>query len=282
MGRPTTHGMIPWQDAESKGNFDKDTWELYDLANDFTEHDDLAAKNPQKLKEMQAAFMVEAKKYNVLPLDDRAVERFSTALTGRPTGALDGINQVTFYPGMVRLPEGSAPDLKNRSYKITASVDTNGPTSGILLTQGGLFSGYALRVVDGTPEFVYNWMKEEFTSIKSSEKLPNGKATIRFEFAYDGGGVGKGGTGTLYINDKKVGEGKIKQTVRNRFSFDETMDVGEDTGTPVMMDYNDKMPYAYSGKLEKVVIDLLPVPAAKVSEVQRAKRDGAKALALAN
>lgn len=189
----TTHGMMPWTDAESKGNFDKDTWELYNLNNDFTEHDDLSTQDPKKLKEMQAAFMVEAKKYNVLPLDDRAVERFSTKLTGRPAGALEGISKITFYPGMVRLPEGSAPDLKNRSYKIMADVEAGGDTSGILITQGGLFSGWALRVVDGVPQFIYNWMKEEFTTIKSSEKLPSGKVQIRFEFAYDGGGSAKAG-----------------------------------------------------------------------------------------
>ncbi|MGF6575008.1 arylsulfatase [Paraburkholderia fungorum] len=278
----TTHGMKPWTDAESKGNFDKDTWELYNLANDFTEHDDLSAQNPQKLKEMQAAFMVEARKYNVLPLDDRAVERFSTKLTGRPAGALEGVNKITFYPGMVRLPEGSAPDMKNRSYKITAYVDTNGDANGILITQGGLFSGWALRVINGTPQFIYNWMKEEFTTIASNEKLPAGKVQIRFEFAYDGGGVGKGGTGTLYVNDKKVAEGHIKQTVRNRYSFDETMDVGEDTGTPVFMDYMEKMPFAFTGKLEKVTIELAPVPTNMQGAAEGAKREADEALNLTN
>ncbi|WP_229679063.1 arylsulfatase [Silvimonas amylolytica] len=277
----TTHGLKPWADAASKGNFDKDTWELYDLKNDFTEHDDLSAQNPKKLKELQAAFMVEAKKYKVLPLDDRTVERFSTKLTGRPSGGLDGINKITFYPGMVRLPEGSAPEMKNRSFKITAYVDTkDGDPSGILITQGGLFSGWALRVVDGQPQFIYNWMKEQFTTIKSSEKLPSGKAQIRFEFAYDGGGVGKGGTGTLFINDKKVAEGHIEKTVQNRFSFDETMDVGEDTGTPVFPDYQDKMPYAYTGKLEKVVIELAPVPGNDKKAVDNAKKDAATAVSL--
>ncbi|MGF6767855.1 arylsulfatase A-like enzyme [Paraburkholderia sp. GAS199] len=278
----TTHGIKPWSDERSGVSFDQDTWELYDLRSDFTEHDDLSAQNPQKLKELQAAFMTEAKKYNVLPLDDRAVERFSTALTGRPAGALQGVNKITFYPGMVRLPEGSAPDMKNRSYTITANVETDGNANGILITQGGLFSGWALRVVDGVPQFVYNWMKEEFTTIKSSEKLPSGKAEIRFEFAYDGGGVGKGGTGTLYVNGKKVAEGHIHQTVRNRFSFDETMDVGEDTGTPVLMDYMDKMPFAFTGKLEKITIDLPPVPQNMQGEVNKARNEAAQAAYLAD
>jgi hypothetical protein len=150
---------------------------------------------------MKALFTEEAKKYQVFPLDDSTTARFSAKAMRRPAGGLDGVNHVVFYPGMTRLPEGSAPDLKSRSYKITAEVDTKEgeSPSGILITQGGLFAGYALMVEDGTPEFIYNWNSAQITTIKSSEKLPEGKASIRFQFAYDGGGIGKGGTGTLLI-----------------------------------------------------------------------------------
>jgi hypothetical protein len=230
---------------------------------------------------MKALFTEEAKKYQVFPLDDSTTARFSAKAMRRPAGGLDGVNHVVFYPGMTRLPEGSAPDLKSRSYKITAEVDTKEgeSPSGILITQGGLFAGYALMVEDGTPEFIYNWNSAQITTIKSSEKLPEGKASIRFQFAYDGGGIGKGGTGTLFINDKQVGTAHIEKTIPGRYSFTETMDVGQDTGTPAVRDYFDKMPFAYSSTLDRIIIDLDNAPQNAQDMIDKNKQETAARVA---
>jgi arylsulfatase A-like enzyme len=251
----TNHGITPWTEMQPSIPFDKDTWELYDTNKDFTEHDDLAKSNPAKLKELKAAFTVEAKKYNVLPLDDRAAERFNAKIAGRPLGPIEGLKHFTYYPGMIRLPEGSAPDIKNKSFTITSEVEiSNDNAEGILITQGGLFAGWALMVVNGKPKFVYNWLQEQTTTITANETLSQGKHTITFDFTYDGGGPGKGGKGVLMIDGKSEAEAHIEKTVPFRFSLDETMDVGEDTGSPVSKDY--KVPFKFNNTLKKVVIDL--------------------------
>jgi arylsulfatase len=251
----TSHGIVPWSDDRKDVAFQDDKWELYDLSKDFTEHDDVAAQNPGKLTELKAAFLDEAKKHNVLPLDDRGGERFSAQLAGRPLGPAEGIKTFTYYPGMIRLPEGSAPDIKNKSFKLTAEVVIpDKGADGILITQGGLFAGWALLINGSKPSFVYNWLQEQITPISARDGLPPGKHTIAFEFTYDGGGAGKGGKGVLSVDGKSVAEARIEKTVPNRFSLDETLDVGEDTGTPVTQDY--KVPYRFTGDLKKVVIEL--------------------------
>jgi arylsulfatase len=183
-------------------------------------------------------------------------------LASRPS-LTRGRNLFTYYPGMIRIPEGSAPDIKNKSYSISADVEVpEGGASGVLATQGGRFCGWGLLVLDGRPVFVHalsNQAKHKYR-IASDQQLSPGKHTIRFDFAYDGGGIGKGGTGTLSVDGKKVAEGKIERTVTFRFSGEETFDVGEDTGTPVVEDYADKMPFQFTGKLIKVVIELKPKP----------------------
>jgi arylsulfatase A-like enzyme len=252
----TTHGIKPWSDDRANIPFAKDTWELYDITKDFTEHDDVSAQYPDKLKAMKALFLTEAAKYNVLPLDDRGAERFSAKLAGRPLGPSEGISKFTYYAGMTRLPEGSAPDIKNRSFVITAKVDIPAKgADGILVTQGGLFAGWGLMIRDGKPRFTYNWLQEQFSNIAGSDALAPGKHLIKFEFKYDGGGLGKGGSGVLSVDDKKVAEGRIEKTVPNRFSLDETLDVGEDTGTPVSNDY--KVPFKFTGGIDAVTVELL-------------------------
>lgn len=250
----TTHGLLPWSDKPPEYTFENDPWELYDIRKDFTEYHDVADEHPEKLAELKKMFMAEARKRQVLPLNDQNAALFNAKVAGRPAGPIEGMTKLTYYPGMVRLPEGSAPDLKNRSYSLTADIEVpNGGAEGVLITQGGLFSGWALMLKEGKPTFVYNWMQEEFTEINGPE-LPSGKHTVRFDFTYDGGGLGKGGKGVLSVDGQQVAEGRIEKTVPNRFSLDETMDVGEDTGTAVTSDY--KVPNHFTGTLNKIEINL--------------------------
>lgn len=252
----TTHGGKPWVDQELTTPLDQDSWELYDLTKDFTQHDDVAKKNPRKLQELKDLFLAEAKAHDVLPLDDRGAQRFSAQLAGRPLGFIEGKTHITYYPGMTRLPEGSAPDIKNRSFVLTAEIETppQGGGDGVIITQGGLFAGWVLMVKDGKPQFVYNWLQEQITPIAATTSLAPGKHVVQFTFTYDGGGRGKGGKGVLSVDGQSVAEGKIEKTVPNRFSLDESLDVGEDTGTAVTRDY--RVPFKFSGTLTKVTLDL--------------------------
>jgi arylsulfatase len=256
----TTPLRLPWVTVGAAPSPDDFKWELYHVAEDFSQANDLAAKNPEKLKELQALFDIEAKEYNVYPLDSSFAERADPAI--RPS-LTRGRNVFTYYPGMVRIPEGSTPGIKNKSYSISADVEIpEGGAEGVLATQGGRFGGWGLLVLDGKPVFVHalsNQAKHKYR-VTADQKLSPGKHTITFDFAYDGGGIGKGGTGTISVDGKKVAEGKIPQTVAIRFSLDETFDVGEDTGTPVVEDYADKMPFRFTGKLNKLVIELKPKP----------------------
>src|SRR5262249_1516829 len=179
-------------------------------------------------------------------------------------------------PGMVRIPEGTAPNVKNKSFSATAEVDIPaGGASGVLATLGGRFGGWGLLMLDSKPTFVYalsNQPQHKFR-VASTTALSPGRHTIRFDFAYDGGGIGKGGTGTLFVDGSRVAEGRIPQTIRVRFSLDETFDVGEDTGTPVIEDYAERMPFRFSGVLERFTIDLggSQLNAADIKELERAR-----------
>jgi arylsulfatase len=191
----------------------------------------------------------------VLPLDDRGAERFSAQLAGRPLGPVEGLKHFTYYEGMTRLPEGSAPDIKNKSFTLTAEVEIpREGAEGVIITQGGLFAGWVLMLQDSKPVFTYNWLQEDFTSIAGETALTSGQHLIQFDFTYDGDGLGNGGSGTLSVDGKEVAEGRIEKTVPNRFSLDETLDVGEDTGTPVSDDY--KVPFKFTGEIEKVTLEL--------------------------
>jgi arylsulfatase len=249
----TRHGRLPWENIGTY-DFDKDKWELYRIDTDFSEANDMAAQEPQRLRDLQDLFWVEAAKYQVLPLDDRFIERADPSL--RPS-LIAGRTDFTYYPGAVRIPESSSPYVKNRSHSITAYVEVPPPGGdGVLVAAGGTVGGYVLYVKDGKPAYEYNWFSQQRTKIESAEKLPAGPATIRMEFKYDGGGVGKGGLVTLFINGKKVGEGRVEKTILGRYSADETFDIGRDTGSPVSDDY--KSPNPYKGTLRKVEIHLEP------------------------
>jgi arylsulfatase len=266
----TTPLRLPWITAAgiAEPNPDDFKWELYNVNEDFSQSHNLADKNPDKLKELQDAFEVEAKKYNVYPLDSSFASRVDPAI--RPS-LTRGRNEFAYYPGMIRIPEGSAPDFKNKSW--TAAAEVNIPeksASGVLATIGGRFGGWALWLDNGKPRFAYalsNQPAHKFR-VASDQALAPGNHVVRVAFKYDGGGIGKGATATLFVDEKQVGQVSIPQTVAARFSLDETFDVGEDTGTPVVEDYAGKMPYEFTGTLKKFGVVLEPQ---KLNEEDRKK-----------
>jgi len=263
------HGRLPW--TLGSYEFDKDVWELYDLTRDFSEGNNLAAKYPDKLKELQDEFWVQAEKYQVLPLDDRLSERIADT-TLRPS-LIAGRTTYTYYPGTVRIPYSSAPQLTNRSYTIAAYVDVPpGGADGVLVAEGGIGGGYALFIKDGRPTFEFNYATQTRNKVTSSEVLAAGPNVIRMEFRYDGGGLGKGGTVMLFLNDKKVGEGRIEKTAWGRFTLEE-FDIGEDSGSPVSDAY--ASPNRFTGTLKKVVIDTQPanLSAAEQETIRNMERE---------
>ncbi len=271
----TTPPIAPWVSIAKPIDINDYTWELYHVADDYSEADDLAAKDPKKLHELQELFWKEAAKYNVLPIDNSRVERFDVDL--RPS-LTRGRDEFTYYPGLVRIPEGAAPDLKNKSYQIKAELEIpKGGANGMLLTHGGRFSGYGLYVLKGKPIFHYNLAGVAQYDIAGKDMLEPGKHTILYDFKYDGGGLGKGGTGTLQVDGKTVATGRIERTLPFRMSLDETLDCGEDTGTPVSEDY--QVPFKFTGDLRKVTIDLTPAPLS--AEDDRRLQEGAAAIGVA-
>src|SRR2546428_3919293 len=247
-----------------------DVWELYDTRTDFSLANDLAAKNPEKLKELQALFLKEAVKYSVLPLDDRTLERLNAAMVGRPD-LMAGRTSLTVYDGMIGMSENVFINTKNRSHTITAEVQIpkNG-ANGVILAQAGRFGGWSLYIKDGKPTYTYNWLGLQRYTVAAQQALPAGKSTIRYEFAYDGGGVGKGGIGTLFVNGKKVATGRIDRTQCCAFSADEGADVGVDEGTPVIEAY--KVPFKFTGKIASVTIELKDVKTADHEEAEQARK----------
>ena len=205
---------------------------------------------------MQDLFTEEAIKHNVFPLDDRSFERFNAAIAGRPD-LMGDRKSLTLYEGMTSIMENAFINVKNRSHAITAEVEVpQGGGEGVILCQGGRFAGWSLFMKDGKASYVYNWFGKERYTIASTDTLPSGKATIQFEFSYEGGEkTGAGGTGKLSINGKKVAEGQIENTVSSIFSADETADVGLDSATPVTEDYKERH-NEFNGKIVKVTVEL--------------------------
>ena len=233
---------------------DEDVWELYDGSKDWTQARDLSKEMPEKLHELQRLWLIEAEKYNVLPLDDRRVERFNPDMAGRPT-LIKGDSQLLFR-GMGRLSENSVVVMKNKSFSITAEVETpDHGAEGVILAQGGAFGGLSLYAKGGKAKFAYNFLGLKVFTIEASEAIPAGKHQVRMEFAYDGGGLAKGGNVTLYYDGRKVGVGRVEHTVPMAFSCDETTDVGRESGTPVTPDYS-RPTSTFSGKVRWVQIDL--------------------------
>jgi arylsulfatase A-like enzyme len=262
----TTPGVAPWDSAaEVQGRLPPVLdykWELYNVSKDFSQAVNLAATEPTKLKELQDLFWSEAEKYNVLPIENGRIDRFD--VTNRPS-LTTGRDEFTYFPGLVRIPEGAAPDLKNRSYQIKAEVVIpESGAEGMLLTHGGRFAGYGFYLLKGKPVFLYNLAGVARYSVAGKEALKPGKHTILFDFKYDGGGLGKGGNGTMQVDGKTVATGRIERTLAFRVSLDETLDCGEDTGTPVSESYH--VPFKFTGELKKVTVYLNPVKLTKADQ----------------
>ncbi len=248
-----TKHRTPWMMTEKMPPFDDDVWELYDGSKDYSQARNLAKEMPEKLAYLQRLWLIEAVKYNVLPMDDRTGERANAELAGRPT-LIRGNSQL-FFPGMGRLSENSVVNIKNKSFSVTAEIELAGqPANGVIIAQGGRFGGWSVYAKDGKLKFVYNVLGiHEFTT-EATEPIPQGKHQVRMEFAYDGGGLAKGGDVTLFYDGKEVGKGRVQMTQPMIFSADETTDIGYESGTPVSADYtthNSK----FTGKLHWVQLD---------------------------
>ncbi len=249
-----TRHSTPWLPNEVLPALDDDVWELYDGSTDWTQAHDLAAEDPDRLAALQRLWLIEAVKYNVLPIDDRRFERLNATIAGRPQ-LITGTTQVLF-PGMKRLSENSVLDVKNRSFSVTAAVETpaGSSTNGVLIAQGGRFGGWALYVKDGHAKFVYNVLGMTEFVTAADEPLGTGSHQVRVEFAYDGSGLAKGGGVTLYYDGRSVGTGRVEQTQPLVFSADETTDIGDDYGMPVSADYAGAS--RFNGRIDVVQIDV--------------------------
>ena len=247
-----TRHSTPWLMTETPP-LDADVWELYG-PDDWTQAHDLSTEQPEKLSELQTLFLIEAAKYNVLPLDDRRAERFNADLAGRPQ-LVQGNRQLLFG-GMKRLSENSIVVMKNKSYAVTAEIDVpEEGAKGVIVAQGGAFGGWSLYANEGKAAYCYNLFGLQRFKVYGEDPLAEGEHQVRVEFAYDGGGLGKGGTATLYVDGNKVGEGRVEATVPMLFSGDETLDLGSDSGTPVSDDLTvDEL--EFNGRVRWIELDL--------------------------
>ena len=246
----------PWEAKPRRALEDNSAWQLYDTRSDFSLANDLAAQNPKKLAELQKVFLQEAARYGVLPMDDRVFERLDPMAVGRPD-LMGKRTSLTLAEGMTGMMEGVFVNVKNRSKTITAEIDvpaTGG--NGTIVAQGGRFGGWSLYVKGGVPGYDYNFLGLRRTAIVSPKKLGPGKAELRFQFDYDGGGPGKGGLGMLFVNGEKVAEGRIPATQPGLFSADETADVGIDLGTPVVEAIGAEAKSRFSGRIPKLTVDV--------------------------
>jgi arylsulfatase len=254
-----TKHRTPWVMVGQKMvPFDEDVWELYDGRVDWSQAHDLLKEAPgdetsAMLHKLQRLWLIEATKYNAIPLDDRQTERLLPELAGRPT-LIHGNSQL-FFPGMGRLSELSVLNLKNKSFSVTGEIEVAGaPASGVIACQGGRFGGWSVYFKDGKLKFAYNVLGiQEFTTA-ATEAIRLGKHQVRMEFAYDGGGLGKGGAVTLYYDGKPVGAGRVGATQAMIFSADETLDIGKETGTTVSADYTTHTS-KFNGKIHWVQLD---------------------------
>lgn len=247
---------LPWRQDVAPGHWEKDRWELYNLDDDFSEANDLAGKHPDKLEALKRIFDEEAVKNNIYPFDDRGSARIAVPKPS-PGGSDPKRTKFTYYANASRLPETAAPNTKNRSHRVSAEVEMPAKGGeGVIVSEGGKSAGFALYVQDGKLVYHYNYFERVRTNLVSSDPLPIGKSTVAVEFAYDGGGLGKGGEATIAINGKVVGRTRIENTVAGRFGLD-TFGVGSDTGSPVTDTY--KPPFPFTGKINRVDIELGPM-----------------------
>jgi arylsulfatase len=272
----------PWVTFAPPSNVLDYPWELYDLRTDWTQTNNLAQKNPAKLKELQKLFDQEAKKYQVFPLDDTVVARL---LTERPS-ITAGRSTFTWTRPLTGTPNGDAPNILNTSYNFKAEIDVpQGGAEGVLITQGGRFAGYGFYLLKGKPVFTWNLVDLKRIKWEGTEALAPGKHVLEFDFKYDGLGMGtlafgspsgiaRGGTGVLKVDGKAVAEQKMERTIPFILQWDENLDVGSDTGTPVD-DRDYQVPFAFTGKLNKVTltIDRPQLTPADIEKLKQATRN---------
>jgi arylsulfatase len=250
-----TKHRTPWElGAVKLAAFDDDIWELYDGSKDWTQADDLSAELPEKLHDLQRLWLIEAVKYNVLPIDDRTGERFDPTAAGRPQ-LITGTSQLLF-PGMKRLSENSVINIKNKSFSVTVQLQVGAePAQGVMIAQGGAFGGWALYALAGRAKFLYNVLGIHQFATEATLPIPSGDHQVRMEFAYDGSGLAKGGDVTLFYDGEPVGQGRVEVTQPMVFSADETTDIGDDYGMPVSPDYRGNKS-RFNGKIDLVQIDI--------------------------
>jgi arylsulfatase A-like enzyme len=250
-----TKHRTPWDiGSGTVPPFHEDVWELYDGSTDYSQARNLVAEHPDKLAYLQRLWLIEATKYNALPMDDRTGERFDPASAGRPT-LIRGTTQL-FYPGMGRLSENSVVSIKNKSFSVTAEIEVpDDGANGVIIAQGGRFGGWAVYAKDGTLTFTYNVLGIQWFTTEADARIPSGTRQVRVEFAYDGGGLAKGGTVTLYVDGDAAGTGRVEATQAMIFSADETTDIGYESGTTVTPDYTTATS-RFTGKIQWVQIDI--------------------------
>jgi arylsulfatase len=248
-----TRHKTPWLlVGETVPPFDDDNWELYDTTKDWSQAKNLAKKMPDTLQHLQRLWLIEATRYNVLPLDDRVAERLNADTAGRPV-LIKGETQILFG-GMGRLSENSVVSVKNKSHSVTAGIEVPAAgAEGVIIAQGGNIGGWSLYAKGGKLKYCYNLLGIQYFYVESSAPIPPGEHQVRMEFAYAGGGLGKGGTATLFIDGKQVGSGTIPATAAMVFSADDGCDVGQDTGAPVSEDYGPRG-NEFSGRVRGVQI----------------------------
>lgn len=243
----------PWE-SQPRRPLSEDIWELYNVNEDFSQSNNLAEKNPEKLEELKKKFTEEAVKFKVLPIDDRSIERLDARIAGRPD-LMKGRTKLVLYEGAKGITENAFINVKNTSFTITADVEVQANANGVIICQGGDFGGWSFYIKDGKPTYTYNWVGLELYTVTSTQKIPAGKHTVKLDFAYEGG-RGGGGMATILLDGAKIGEGKIAKTNSNTFGIDESADVGMDENTPVVLEYNRKD--KFSGKIKSVTIETQP------------------------
>jgi arylsulfatase len=248
----TKHGT-PWVLVGRKTvPLDDDVWELYDTSKDWSQANDLSKQMPEKLHELQRLWLIEATRYNVLPIDDRVAEKMNPDTAGRPV-LIKGKTQLLFG-GMGRLSENCVVNIKNKSHAVTAAIEApKSGAEGVIVAQGGIIGGWSLYAKGGKLKYCYNVAGIHYFYVEAASPLPPGEHQVRMEFAYAGGGLGKGGQVTLFVDGKKVGEGAIPMTQAMVFSCDDGCDVGEDSGSPVSQDYGSRG-NAFNGRVKGVQI----------------------------
>lgn len=260
------HGRLPWEMGQTT-SFDTDTWELYNIEKDFSQANDVAEKFPDKLLELQNIFQQEATRFNVYPLDDRFTERADTNL--RPN-QLKGKTRMIYVRGAERIPETSAPNMKNINHTISAEIDVSADSEGVLACCGGESGGWSLFIKDKKLHWEHNWFNESRYRISSEEALPEGHHIVSARIDVDKEGEpGTGGQVTLYLGEKEIGQGRFEKQVPYRYTVNESFDVGLDTVTPVSDQYDS--PFEYSDEIKRVMVDVSPMSFQEIASEVKAK-----------